>query len=214
MSAEIRGSGKPGPVASRGDRAVDAPFGFFRQWLREPRAIAAVAPSGQRLARHMAAAIGERARTVVELGGGTGVMTQALLERGIATERLVVVERNPALHAHLATRFPGVRVALASAADLVDVLGSSDGPAAGEVDAVVSSLGLLSIPRDEQRRVLSAAFAVLRPDGRLVQFTYLPRCPVPRPLRQELGLEAWRDSWSLLNLPPAFVYVLRRRPAQ
>ncbi len=112
-------SGEPSSPApaSEGSRRegrteIDAAVKFFRQWLREPRSIAALAPSGRELARRVAAAVGRDARTVVELGGGTGVITQALLERGIAPERLLVLERNPELHSHLEHRFPGVEVAL------------------------------------------------------------------------------------------------------
>jgi phospholipid N-methyltransferase len=199
-----------GPRPSgREDR--EAAFKFFRQWLREPRSIAALAPSGRELARHVAAAVGRDARSVIELGGGTGVITEALLARGIAPERLLVLERNPALHAHLEARFPGVEVARADAFDLVEVVRASRAVEVGGVDGVASGLGLLNMAREDQRRLLAAAFAVLRPAGRFVQFTYAPTSPVPRELRDEFDLDARRASWSLRNLPPAFVYVLRRR---
>jgi phosphatidylethanolamine/phosphatidyl-N-methylethanolamine N-methyltransferase len=203
-----RGRVEAGP--SDGDN-LESAYRFFRQWLREPRAIAALAPSGRALATRMAAAVGRDASAVVELGGGTGVMTRALLERGIAPERLLVVELNPELHALLAAAFPGVEVVRANATDLVAVVRGSRGLVAGAVDAVLSSLGFLTMAREDQRRVLAAAFEVLRPAGRFVQFTYAPRVPVRRELREQLGLEARRVSWSLRNLPPAFVYVLRRR---
>lgn len=190
-----------------------AAYGFLRQWLREPRAIAAFAPSGRELAGRMAAAVGPGARTIVELGGGTGSVTSALLDLGMPREQLLVLERNPALHAHLEARFPGVEVVLADASDLLAVVRASRALAPGRVDAVASCLGLLNMSRAEQRTLLTAAFAVLGPAGRFVQFTYTPRCPVPQALRAELGLVANRESWSLRNLPPAFVFVLRRQPA-
>lgn len=212
MNREPGSSGAAGEATRRDGRADrEAAVKFFRQWLREPRSIAALAPSGRELARRVAAAVGRDARTVVELGGGTGVITQALLERGIAPERLLVLERNPALHAHLEERFPGVEVARADAFDLVDVVARSQTFVAGEIDGVASGLGMLTMARDDQRRLLQAAFRVLRPAGRFVQFTYAPASPVSKDLRVELGLEARRASWSLLNLPPAFVYVVRRR---
>jgi len=215
VNGEASRSGKRSAGPRRPDHhELESALRFFRQWLRDPRSIAALAPSGRELAGRMALAIGRDARTVVELGGGTGSMTCALLERGILPERLLVLERNQELHAHLAKRFPVVEVVLANAADLVVVVRESRGLTLGKVDAVASSLGLLSMSPDEQRQLLLAAFEVLRPSGRFVQFTYAPRCPVSRALRDELGLEARRDSWSLLNLPPAFVYVLRRSPAK
>jgi phospholipid N-methyltransferase len=111
------------------------------------------------------------------------------------------------------TRFPGVEVALADASDLLAVVRASRALAPGRVDAVASCLGLLNMSRDDQRLLLEGAFAVLGPAGRFVQFTYTPRCPVPRALRAELGLVAGREGWSLRNLPPAFVFVLRRQAA-
>jgi phospholipid N-methyltransferase len=104
-------------------------------------------------------------------------------------------------------------VALGDAFDLVAQVRRSRGLAVGEVDAVASGLGLLNLSRAEQRRLLVAAFEVLRPGGRFVQFTYAPRSPVGRELLEELALSARRTHFSLRNLPPAFVYVLRRRPA-
>ncbi len=200
-------------TGKRGERELEAALRFFRQWLREPRSIAALAPSGRELASHMAAAVGRHARQVVELGGGTGVMTEALLRHGVEPSHLLVIERNHELHDHLAARFPAVEVAHDDAFELVRIVRQSRGLAVGEVDAVVSSLGLLNLSQDEQRRLLEAVLAVLRPHGRFVQFTYAPRCPVPLALRSALGLEARRHGWTLRNLPPAFVYILRRRRA-
>jgi phosphatidylethanolamine/phosphatidyl-N-methylethanolamine N-methyltransferase len=184
---------------------------FFRQWLREPRATAALAPSGRELARQMAAACGANARSVVELGGGTGAITEALLERGIRADRLLVLERNPELYALLMARFPEVEIVRGDAFQLVDVVAASAALAVGKVDAVASGLGLVTMSEKDQRRLLGQAFDALRPTGRFVQFTYLPRCPLKAELRAELGLEARRVSSSLRNLPPAFVYVLRRK---
>lgn len=189
---------------------LEATVTFLRQWLREPRSIAAIAPSGRELARRMAAAAG-RARTVVELGAGTGAITRALLDNGVAAENLLVVERNPDLHEWLERRFPGVEVARADAFDLVPVVAASRGLEPGRVDAVVSGLGLLSFPREDQRRLLGAAFAVLRRGGRFVQFTYAPVFPVARDVLAELGLSSRRVAFSLRNLPPASIYVVTRR---
>lgn len=201
----------PPPLEPPPPGDLESAFKFFRQWLREPRSVAALAPSGRELARHMAAACGREARRVVELGGGTGVVTAALLERGIAPERLLVLERNADLHAHLVRRFPAVDVVRADARELVEVVRRSRGLAVGRVDAIASGLGLVTMGRAEQRALLVQALEVLRPAGRFVQFTYVPKCPLSPELRAELGLEARRVSWSLRNLPPAFVYVLRRK---
>lgn len=186
---------------------------FLRQWLRNPKAIAAIAPSGRELARRIARAVGKGARSVVEIGAGTGVVTQALLACGVPAEGLLIVERNPELHALLSRRFPGVEVVRGDAFELESVVARSDRARSGRVDAVVSGLGLATVERSRQRALLEQVFRILGPRGRFVQFTYYPVLPIARDLLGELGLCSRRAAFSLLNLPPASVYVLtRRRP--
>ncbi len=183
---------------------------FFRQWLRHPRATAAVSPSGPQLVRAMIAEVPLPAQRVIELGVGTGVMTHAILARGIAPENLLAIELNPELYRYLCETFPKVKVLCADARQLKaesQACGYADG---GPADAVVSSLGLLSMPRDLQRDILKASFDCLQPDGCFIQFTYGPVCPVSREVLDELGLFALRGGTVLRNVPPATVFVLRR----
>lgn len=187
---------------------------FLRQWLRDPKSIAAIAPSGRELARRIARAVGRSAKSVVEIGAGTGAVTQALLDAGVPAGGLLVVERNPELAALLARRYPDVEVARGDAFDLANVVAGARAVRAGRVDAVVSGLGLVTVDRERQRRLLEQAFRVLRPAGRFVQFTYSPILPVAREVLEELGLCSRRAAFSFLNLPPASVYVLTRRRAR
>src|ERR1700753_11338 len=83
---------------------------FFRQWLKNPMAMAALSPSGQQLTRQMIAELPQDTRRVVDLGGGTGVFTRALLSHGIAADDLLVLELNDELFKHLRTRFPDAHV--------------------------------------------------------------------------------------------------------
>jgi phospholipid N-methyltransferase len=187
---------------------------FLRQWLRDPVKMASVTPSGRQLARLMVAQLPEGSPRVVEIGAGTGVFTRALLDYGIEPSRLLVVEINPHLADFLRARFPGVAVACADARHL-DRLAADHGLLAeGEPDAVVSGLGLLSMSGELRREILRAAFAVLADEGRFIQFTYGPRSPVRTHERDALGLEVRRAGSVLRNLPPASVYVYRRRAAQ
>lgn len=181
---------------------------FFRQWLRNPGRMAAVAPSSAELAKAMLQELPDGARRVIELGGGTGAVTAALLAAAPAGDGLLVVELDEALHAHLHARFPGVRILRGDARELPRI--AADYLAAGAADAVVSGLGLLTMPRGTQRDVLAAAFACLRPGGRFIQFTYGPAPPVAEDVAEELGLQVRRGSFVLRNVPPATVYVYTR----
>ena len=179
---------------------------FYREWLKKPMSVAAVSPSSKRLAEAVAAAVGN-ARSVVELGGGTGALTDALVAKGIPD--MVVVESVPAFCELLKRRFPGVEVIEGDAAHAPHLLQPSRVPP-GSADAVVSGLGMLTRPREEQQRLLEAMLALLKPEGFIVQFTYSLFFPAARGLLAEMGLESHREGMTWINLPPASVFIVRR----
>lgn len=187
-----------------------SPWTFFRQWLKNPLRTAAVAPSSAELAAAMVAELPDDVRRVIELGGGTGAITVALLGAGIRDDDLLVLELNEELHAHLHLRFPKVRVVLGDARSLPALASDNGYLAHGPADAIVSGLGLLSMPPALQRDILDAAFDCLRPDGVFVQFTYGPAAPVADAVARELGLQVRRGDFVLRNMPPATVYVYAR----
>lgn len=185
-------------------------FTFFRQWLKNPLRTAALVPSSSELAYAMIAELPDETHRVIELGGGTGAITRELLAAGIRATQLLVLELNEELHAHLHARFPGVHVVLGDARSLPELARASgfldDGPA----DAIVSGLGLLTMPPSLQREILEAAFECLRPRGLFVQFTYGPLAPVAESVVKQLQLTVRRGDFVLRNVPPATVYVYSR----
>ena len=187
-------------------------FKFFWQWLKNPLRTASVVPSSSELAYAMIGELPEGTKRVIELGGGTGAITRELLAAGIHATELFVLELNEELHAHLHARFPGVCVVLGDARSLPELAAGcgflDDGPA----DAIVSGLGLLTMPHPLQREILSAAFQCLREDGVLVQFTYGPAAPVAESVVRQLRLKVHRGEFVLRNVPPATVYVYSRHP--
>ncbi|KQZ55852.1 hypothetical protein ASD53_13410 [Lysobacter sp. Root559] len=185
---------------------------FFRQWLKNPLRTAAVAPSSPELAAAMIAELPDDARRVIELGGGTGAITRALLAAGIADHDLLVLELNEELHAHLHLRFPQVRVLLGDAGSLPELARANGYLDEGPADAIVSGLGLLTMPQPLQLSLLAAAFECLRADGVFVQFTYGPAAPVADSVMRELDLHVHRGEFVLRNVPPATVYVYTRKP--
>ncbi len=183
-------------------------LGFLRRWLQNPKAVGAVVPSGRSLACAMVAGIDlEAPGAVVELGGGTGNITAALLKAGVPSDRIAVVERDPGFARMIAARFPDVTVLQGDAAELRRLLRNAG---IGPVKAVVSGLPLLSIPERVCLRIISEATEVLDEDGVLLQFTYGPASPVSRRILTRLGLQAERINWVVDNIPPASVW--RYRP--
>ena len=184
---------------------------FLRELVAQPGAVGAICASSPRLAARMAGHVDPAAGgLVVELGGGTGVITSALLARGVAPERLVVIERSAALAALLARRFPQVGVIHGDAAELArlhaqGLLPAGEDGAPLAIDCIVSGLPLLSIPQPARQHILQAGAEALAPHGRLLQFTYALRGPSPW---QAAGLARLHTERVLANLPPARIDVL------
>lgn len=194
-------------------RSTDnADAAFFKIWLRRPGQLGAVLPSSRGLAAAVAACIDVQAPgIVVELGGGTGKVTEALLDAGVSVSSLIVVECEPALCEVIAARLPDVRLLCADARDLKALL--TQHGITEPVKAVVSGLPLLCLKRDDCQRILSASFDIMGEGGDFVQFTYGPASPVPREVCQRLGISGRRARWIVSNLPPASVWHYRRAPA-
>jgi phosphatidylethanolamine/phosphatidyl-N-methylethanolamine N-methyltransferase len=187
---------------------------FLKRWLRRPFATGAVVPSGRLLATTMAratrAAVEGWPGHVVELGAGTGEVTKALVAAGIAAERLVLVERDPEFATFLRRHFQGPRIVEGDAARLPKLLADHG---IAPIAAVVSSLPLLSLPADIVNGIVSGVFEALPRGAALVQFTYGPKSPVPRALRERLRLEGAHGKRIWRNVPPAVVWAFRKSPA-
>lgn len=141
---------------------------------------------------------------VVELGAGTGVITEALLAQGIAPHRLVIVECAPDFAALLQRKFPAVKVICADAQDLQASLRKAR--VAQPVRTIISGLPLLTMDPHQRDRILRECCNLLDPAGRLVQFTYGPLSPISDRLMKRLGLQARRIGQVWDNLPPAVVW--------
>jgi phosphatidylethanolamine/phosphatidyl-N-methylethanolamine N-methyltransferase len=178
---------------------------FLKSWIQNPLAVGAVAPSGRLLAKIMATGLRSGAR-VLELGAGTGTLTTAILGSGVAAKDLTLVERDPQFVKILQRRFPTCRVLQGDAMALNELVDAE----AGTFDFIVSGLPLLLFSPEQKRILLERVRDALRPGGCLHQFTYAGRCPIGRELRRAVGFESSLLGVAAFNLPPAFVYRLRR----
>ncbi|MFZ2998353.1 class I SAM-dependent methyltransferase [Sphingobium sp.] len=175
---------------------------FLAAWVKKPRQTASVVPSSRYLARLMVEQIDPTDGRVLELGGGTGVFTRAILHTGLPPEKLEVVEINPAFARGLRRHFPHVSV-LETPAQIVSTATAGE---PGDYQTVVSGLPLLAMDRHMHHDILSESFRMLRPGGSFVQFTYSMRPPVSRDVMDALGLDVVRAGQTVRNFPPATVF--------
>jgi phosphatidylethanolamine/phosphatidyl-N-methylethanolamine N-methyltransferase len=199
---------------SSDDRAA-----FLREFLRDPFAVAAVAPSGERLADLVTATVPRSGDpVVVELGPGTGAFTAAIQRRLAGRGHHLAIEVNERFADLLAARYPRVDVALADARSLREVLAERG---LRQADVIVSGLPWAAFAPTLQDDLLGAVTDTLSPDGAFTTFAYAYTRWAPPARRLRRSLEARfeevvysRTVWA--NMPPAFVYFSRRPrvPAQ
>ncbi|MBS9477256.1 class I SAM-dependent methyltransferase [Ancylobacter radicis] len=181
---------------------------FLQSWFQNPLRTGALSPSGRALARTMAGYVDPALDgPVIELGPGTGPVTAALVARGVAEERLVLIEYNPEFCALLRARFPRATVIEGDAYNMARTLaGNADSLPAGKAVAVVSSLPLFTRPVEERYSLLDQAFGLSHERAPFIQFTYAVVSPMPlAPSRFDAHVSP--RIWA--NLPPARVWVYR-----
>lgn len=179
---------------------------FTREIWADPRAMGAACPSAPALAGYMASRVStDREGLVVELGGGTGAVTAALLKHGVPPWKIVVVERSPTLAHHLRQRFPQLRIIQGDAAHLGQLLSHEK---IKKIGSIVSSLPLRSLQPATTHAIGRQFETLLEAGGLLVQYTYDLRGTQPRLLPRFHRLSS-KIVWS--NLPPARVDVFERR---
>lgn len=178
---------------------------FVGELIANPRSIGAPVPSSRALGRRMASYVPHRPKGyVIELGPGTGVITSALLERGIPSHRLILVERSYEMAKRLRKEFPGVKVIFGDASHLTKLLAKHIDFETERVECVVSSLPLRSLPKPVVEAITGELKQLLKENGRFIQYTYDLRHGCNGALNS-FHRASSRTVW--MNLPPARVDV-------
>ena len=174
---------------------------FVREFFKKPHAVGAVFPSSRRLARRMATWLPQGDGLVVELGAGTGVVTQALLARLGKEDRLWIVERSSGFVGHLGRKFPEANIVRGDASELSRLI-----PPDRQVDVIVSCLPFRAFSEQETASITQQWHSVLAPRGIVIQFTYALH-GADKFLKYGFYEHAHEFVWR--NMPPARVQVLK-----
>ncbi|GLS31970.1 phosphatidylethanolamine N-methyltransferase /phosphatidyl-N-methylethanolamine N-methyltransferase [Mesorhizobium albiziae] len=196
-----RGTGLRKSLATK----FDDELRFFKGWIDKPKAVGSIVPTSSVTARRMASVIDPNSGLpVLEVGPGTGVITRAILARGIKPENLHAVEYSEDFVRHLRKHYPGVDVIQGDAFDLDKTLGDKRDMI---FDSVVSGVPLLNFPVTQRIAYLEGLLKRI-PAGRpVVQLTYGPLSPIP----------AGRGNYTvkhfdfvIRNIPPTQLWIYRR----
>ena len=180
---------------------------FIQECLRKPKQMGAIAPSSPRLAKAMARWLPDDPHSyIVELGPGSGVVTEALLARGLDPQRIVAIEKSPVLAAMLQKRFPQIRVVAGDAGEMDKLLHQHTGER--HAAAVISSLPLRAFPKELEDLVTKKIYEILKPGGCWVQFTYHT---YKRWINGSRNFDFHSTEYILWNLPPARVLRYKKK---
>ena len=189
------------------DRIEDE-FRFFKTWMTSPLKMGAVSPTSRALARLMVeTSTLDRDGYALELGPGTGVVTEAMLEWGMPAERIVAVEYDKDFSTLLRQRFPKVNIINGDALDLETTLGEFR---TTTFSSVLSGVPILTLPKAKRIGYVEGALDRAQPGGNMTQLSYSlkpPQDAVPGRFTVE------KSKWIAFNLPPGRVWVYRRDPA-
>lgn len=192
-------------LKERFGRKFDEEIRFFKGWMDGPKSVGAICPTSSITAKRMASVIDPSSGLpVLELGPGTGIITKAILERGIAPEQLVSIEFSTDFYQHLLKAYPGVQFINGDAFDLDKTLAAFEGQM---FDSVISAIPLLSFPMEKRIELLESALDRM-PAGRpFMQITYGPISPViAKPDRYKIK----HYDFVVRNIPPAQLWIYTR----
>ena len=208
MTVDIKERGRTGRGLVRRPTLAD-PLAFLRGWSRDPVAVGLPFASSYWTARRLAQAVHEAAipgsGPILELGAGTGAVTEALIATGCAVDQLIVVERDAELCGALARRFAGLQILHGDALELGRVLADARIPAVG---VVLSGLPMRVVPQQAAVRCYAQAFRLMPIGGAIIQYTYGFRPPVD-PAEAVLKLDATFVGREWRNVPPMGIWSYR-----
>ncbi len=187
-------------------RKFDEEIRFFKGWIDGPKSVGAILPTSAVTARRMASVINPASGLpVLELGPGTGIITKAIIERGVAAENIVSIEYSTDFYQHLKRTIPGVNFINGDAFDLDTTIGDWKDR---KFDAVISAIPMLSFPMEKRIALLEDLLDRMPPDRPVVQITYSPVSPIDaRPDRFHIR----HLDFVVRNIPPAQLWVYSRR---
>ena len=186
---------------------------IFREFLRAPNKIGAVAGSSSILANCMLDEVDWKVpNNIVEYGPGTGAITRHIVSRLSSEQRFFAVELNDRFVPVLSQHCPTVKIRIGSVGDIRSIC---DTEGMDDLDAIISGLPWTAFTDELQNELLDAMFSVLSEQGQFITFAYLHGLPLQSARRFRSVLEdrfasvtispiVWR------NFPPAIFYSCRR----
>jgi len=182
---------------------------FLKRFLANPGIVGALLPSSPALCREITDKINiEGSEAVVELGPGTGVITDEILARLNPQAKFIAIELDEKLYQSLRRNRPHLNIINDTAENLPEIMKAAE---IKHLNTIVSGLPWAAFPEKMQLGILNAIVNSLCDGGYFTTFAYLQGLLLPAGKRfKKLLKETFRDVnisrvvWK--NFPPAIVY--------
>lgn len=194
-------------IKSRFVEKFDDEIRFIKGVMLQPKTVGAIMPTSARTAARMASIINTGSGLpVLELGPGTGVITKAILDRGVKPEDIVSIEYSTPFFQHLSAKYPGVNFINGDAFNLAETLKAYEGQ---KFDCVISGIPLLNFPMHARVKLIEDLLKLM-PAGRpVVQFSYGPVSPV---IARPDSYKIQHFDFVVRNIPPAQIWHYKSLP--
>jgi phosphatidylethanolamine/phosphatidyl-N-methylethanolamine N-methyltransferase len=150
---------------------------FLSKFFRQGRRIASIWPSSRAMAMASLRQVQwDCAQVIVELGAGTGPITEQISRRLPSRSRLISIERDRDFVHILRSRFsasPGVTIVHGDVSNLGDIL-RTQGLVRRHVDYFISGLATPSLPDATRTDMFKAIVQYLHPQGTFSNITEIP----------------------------------------
>ncbi len=172
---------------------------FLRKFIDDPRHIGSIAPSSDSLTQKMLGGLDwENFHYVAELGTGTGVFTQYIMQHKRLNCKFLGIEQDYEMRQNLQEKYPEIYWG-AQAENLCAILKKYNFP---QLDCVISGLPFAVLDKSVRLQIMENVTQSLAPGGIFVAFQYSLQ------MRSTLKkyFDAVKIEFTLFNLPPAFIY--------
>lgn len=177
-------------------------FYFLSRFLLSPKKIGSITPSSRFLIQALLEPIDwHKLSCIVELGAGTGVVTEEIERRRRTFCLPVIFEMDPYLSQLLQKKYPTAEICSDASRLRMELkrLGMN------QVSCVVSSLPFANFTLQERFHILQEIRQGLTSDGLFVAYQYSLQL---KPLLEEF-FQQIEVRFVPFNLPPAFVYICK-----
>ncbi|AIQ54759.1 class I SAM-dependent methyltransferase [Paenibacillus sp. FSL R7-0331] len=177
---------------------------FLQRFMKSPKNVGSVAPSSRFLAKKMVNQVDwDEVKAVAELGSGTGPITRYIQSNVNRNASVFLFETDHVMRTKLRLSYPGFSCH-ANATRLVDTLNQKN---IIYLDCIFSGLPFFNFERELRDTLMNQIVQALKPGGMFIAFQY--SLQMKKQLSEHFIIEDIK--YVPLNVPPAFVYVCRKK---